>query len=227
MRQRILLVEDDPSLVSVLTDALTAEGFAVDDTADGSEAVARLITQSFDLVLLDVGLPFHSGFEVCRELRARGIRAPILILTARSDLEDKVLGLKLGADDYVTKPFETTELRARVNALLRRWRNPQWTALSEYRFGSVFVDFMNGNVVRSGVPVSLSAKELQLLRYLISRRGLVLPREELLSVVWGYCAGITRTLDVHIAGLRQKLEETPHLPRYIWTVRGKGYLFRD
>jgi len=226
MRHRILLVQDDPHLVSVLTGVLTGEGFAVDDTADGAEAVARLASEPFDLVLLDVMLPRHSGFEVCRDLRARGVRTPILMLTGRSEVQDKILGLKLGADDYVTKPFEVPELLARIHSLLRRWCDPQWAALSEYRFGSVFVDFSNGHVMRNGAPVSLSAKELQLLRYLISRRGLVLPRKELLSVVWGYCAAITRTLDVHIAALRHKLEDTPHRPRYIWTVRGKGYVFR-
>ena len=217
MRQRILLVDDDSQLVSTLTDLLTSEGFDVRPTSDGSEAVARARSESFDLLLLD-------EFELCGKLRKLGVRTPILLMSRRSRVEDIILGLELGADDYITKPFETIELVARIRAHLRRSHD---AAMSEYRFGSVFVNFLNGNVVRNGAPVNLSAKELQLLRYLISRRGLVLARDELLSVVWGYGAAITRTLDVHIAALRQKLEETPHQPRYIWTVRGKGYVFRD
>jgi len=219
-RHRILLVDGDPVFVSALTGVLTGEGFDVRNAADRSEAVASVASETFDGILLD-------GFEVCSELRKLGIRTPILIMSARSRVEDKILGLKLGADDYITKPFEMTELLARIDAHLRRWRDPHWAALTEYRFGPVFVDFLNGSVLRNGVHVGLSTKELQLLRYMISRRGLVLSRHELLSVVWGYCAAITRTLDVHIAALRQKLEEIPHQPQYIWTVRGKGYVFRN
>ncbi len=226
MPDRILVVEDDPNLVSVLTCSLTAEGFEVEDTPDGSDAISRVIRGAFDLVLLDVILPLRSGFEVCRELRARGNRTPIVMLTARTEMEDKITGLGLGADDYITKPFEISELIARMRALLRRWRD-QRLAISEYRFGEVEVDFTNASVRRSGAPVYLSAKELQLLRYLIARRGAVLSRNELLRSVWGYRGGITRTLDMHIAALRQKLEEVPHQPRYILTVRGRGYLFRD
>ncbi len=226
MGDRILLVEDDPNLVSVLTCSLTAEGFEVEDTPDGSDAIARIIRGAFDLVLLDVILPLRSGFEVCRELRARGNRMPIVLLTARGDVEDKIVGLGAGADDYVTKPFDISELVARMRALLRRWRD-QRMALAEYHFGDIHVDFLNGNLTRNGVPVYLSTKELQLLRYLIARRGVVLSRNELLKSVWGYREAITRTLDMHIAALRQKLEDTPHQPRYILTERGRGYLFRD
>ncbi len=221
MRHRILIVDDDTSLVLVLSDLLRSEGFSPFSTADAREAIARLSSEPFDLVLLDVLLPRHSGFDVCRQVRARGVRMPILMMSGRANVEDRILGLRLGADDYLTKPFDPPELLARIDALLRRWHDPRWAA------GSISVDFLTGNVRRDGATLSLSSKELQLLRYLIGQRGAVISREELLSAVWGYCGAITRTVDVHIAALRNKLEETPHEPRYIRTVRGQGYLFQD
>jgi DNA-binding response OmpR family regulator len=226
MSDRILVVEDDPNLVSVLTCSLTAEGFEVEDTPDGSDAIARVTREAFDLVLLDVILPVRNGLEICRELRARGNRTPIVMLTGRCGVEDKVAGLGMGADDYVVKPFEISELIARIRALLRRWRD-QRLALSDYRFGDIQVNFVNGSVTRNGASVGLSTKELHLLRYLIARRGAVVSRQELLHNVWGYRGAVTRTLDMHIAALRQKLEDVPHEPRFILTMRGQGYSFRD
>src|SRR5205085_1768373 len=162
MPDRILMIEDDASLASVLSDSLTAEGFEVASTADASDAILRMTVDGFDLVLLDLMLPLRNVLDVCREVRARGDRTPIVILSARSRVEDKITGLRLGADDYVTKPFEIAELIARMRALLRRWRDHRF-ALFEYRFGAVSVDFSKGKVTRCGKPVSLSIKELQLL----------------------------------------------------------------
>lgn len=227
MRHRILIVDDDEGLRTVLNDMLTNEGFATMLAADGKEGVSRATSDRFDLILLDVALPRQSGLEVCRELRARGVGVPILMLSGRSETQDRVLGLRLGADDYVTKPFEAPELLARIDALIRRWHDPRWAALAEFQFGAVQVDFVAGHASRNGVALNLPVKELQLLRHLIARRGSVVSREELLRGVWGAGAMITRTVDVHIATLRNKVEEEPHSPRYILTIRGKGYLFQD
>jgi two-component system alkaline phosphatase synthesis response regulator PhoP len=227
MGHRILLVEDDPLLASALTAALVSDGYAVDNIANSSAAIAFVIDEPFDLVLLDADRSCSSGIEVCRELRARGIRTPIIILTGRNRVPDRILGLQLGADDYVVKPFDTGELLARIHAVLRRWRDLQQAVLAEYRFGSVFVDFLNGNVLRRGQPVNLSTKELRLLRHLIAHRRETQPRKDLLREVWGYLVETTRTLDVHIAALRQKLEDNPRKPRHILTVRREGYVFRD
>jgi DNA-binding response OmpR family regulator len=225
MSDRVLLVEGDLTLVATLTSALAATGYSVRNTASASEAVA-VVSTGVDLIVLDATLPQQSGFALCRELRTRGIRVPILMLSGRGGVEDKIRGLKLGADDCVGKPFDMSELLARIEALLRRWRSQQLTNLCEHRFGSVAVNFGSGRVVRNGVRVNLSAKELRLLRYLIARRGAVVGREELLRAVWGQETA-TRTLDVHIAALRAKLEDVPHRPRHIQTVRGEGYVFRD
>jgi two-component system alkaline phosphatase synthesis response regulator PhoP len=180
----------------------------------------------FDLVILDVMLPGKSGIDVCRDLRQLGVTVPVLMLTARSQPVDKVLGLKIGADDYVTKPFEMMELLARVEALLRRAQTPG-SGGPVYEFGAVRVNVRGAEVLRDGKPLALSAREFQLLRYLIEHRGAALSREELLRDVWGYDASLsTRTVDVHIAWLRQKLEPDPKNPRYILTLLGIGYKFR-
>jgi two-component system alkaline phosphatase synthesis response regulator PhoP len=178
---------------------------------------------AYDAIILDVMLPRRNGMDVCRELRQRGVSTPILMLTARGQTADKVAGLKIGADDYLTKPFEMTELLARVEALLRR--TPAFEAAGGvYQFGSIRLDVRRTEVTRNGKPVTLSAKEFQLLRYLSERRGTTVSRETLLSEVWGY-GGVTssRTVDVHIAWLRQKLEEDPPQPQWILTVHGMGY----
>ena len=226
--KKILLVEDEPGLVLTLTDRLSAEGYAVDSVRDGAEAVKRAAELPYDLIVLDVMLPRKSGFDVCRELRSRGSSTPILFLTARGEVVDKVVGLKLGGDDYLTKPFDMMELTARVEALLRRRSggSPDGTAPPRYAFGDVEVDFRKAEVTRGRVPVELSALEFKLLKYFIENRGATLSRDELLSRVWGYDAAIhSRTVDVHVSGLRQKIEPNPARPEYVVTVHKLGYRF--
>jgi len=225
MKPRILLVEDERGLVLTLTDRLRDEGYEVETCADGNSGLERAVTDSFDLVVLDVMLPGKSGFDVCRDLRQRGVSTPILMLTARGQTVDKVVGLKLGADDYLTKPFEMMELLARIEALLRR-APPAGPAAVGHQFGPVRVDFRSAEVLRDGQAIPLSAREFQLLRYFIEHRGATLSRDELLNEVWGYdTTPTTRTVDVHVAWLRQKLEENPHYPQFILTVHGLGYKF--
>jgi two-component system alkaline phosphatase synthesis response regulator PhoP len=225
MPRRILLVEDEPGLVLTLTDRLVAEGYEVESVTDGETAIARATGEPFDVILLDVMLPRRDGFDVCRTVRQRGVTSPILMLTARGQLVDRVVGLRLGADDYLTKPFEMVELLARIEALLRRV--PHAAVVTEqYRFGPVTIDFRRAEVTKHGQPVELSALEFKLLRYFIEHRGATLSRDELLNEVWGYDAmPSTRTVDVHIAWLRQKLEETPKHPQFILTIHGLGYKF--
>ncbi|MCX6607671.1 MAG: response regulator transcription factor [Acidobacteria bacterium] len=226
MSSRILLIEDEPGLVLTVTDLLSAEGFEVFSATDGPSGLARALSEAFDLIVLDVMLPGKNGHEVCRELRQQGRDVAILMLTAKSQVVDRVVGLKLGADDYLTKPFHPAELVARIEALLRRVNKESLAPVRSFAFGNVAVDFEKGDVVKSGVEVNLAGKELQLLQYLIERRGKVVPREELLENVWEYQAAVSsRTIDVHIAWLRQKLEDNPQNPRHIFTVRGVGYRF--
>jgi two-component system alkaline phosphatase synthesis response regulator PhoP len=223
---RILLIEDEPSLVLTLTDRLAAEGYAVDSAEDGAEGFSRALEGAYDLVLLDVMLPGKNGFDVCRDLRQRGVETPILMLTARSQVVDKVVGLKLGADDYLPKPFDFAELSARIEALLRRSRMPVAARTGSYRMGDVEVDFARGEVRRSGEPVELTALEFKLLVYFVEHRGRVLTREQLLDEVWGYEATpVSRTVDVHVAALRQKIEADPKRPAFLLTVHGRGYRF--
>jgi two-component system alkaline phosphatase synthesis response regulator PhoP len=223
--RRLLLVEDEPGLVLTLSDRLTREGYDVESSGDGESGLERAAAGPFDLVLLDVMLPRMGGFDVLRELRRRGVDTPVIMLTARGQLVDKVVGLKLGADDYVTKPFEMAELLARVEAKLRR--APATLRPAEgHQFGEIRVDFRRAEVTRAGAPVELSAREFQLLRYFIEHRGATLTREELLNEVWGYNAmPSTRTVDVHVAWLRQKIEPNPRHPQYILTIHGMGYKF--
>jgi two-component system alkaline phosphatase synthesis response regulator PhoP len=226
MSSRILLVEDEPGLVLTLSDLLTAEGHTVESAGDGPTGLRRAAAEDFDLVILDVMLPGKNGFDVVRDLRQQGKDVPVLMLTAKSQLVDRVVGLKLGADDYLTKPFEPEELLARVEALLRRVKKEGLTRVKTFHFGSVEVDFDRGDVRKNGTPVNLAGKELELLRYLVDHRGAVVSREELLEGVWQYQPGVSsRTIDVHVAWLRQKLEDSPQSPRHIHTVRGVGYRF--
>ena len=226
MSHRILLVEDEPGLVLTLTDLLTAEGYDVESATDGPSGLARALATPFDLLILDVMLPGKNGFDVCRELRQQGCDAVVLMLTAKTQVVDRVVGLKLGADDYLTKPFEPAELLARLEALLRRVRKDASALQATFQFADVEIDFERGSVVKAGHPLALAGKELQLLRYLVERRGKVVPREELLETVWQYHSGVSsRTVDVHIAWLRQKLEDNPQSPRHIHTLRGVGYRF--
>ena len=225
--KRIFLIEDEPGIVLTLTDRLTREGYAVDSAADGESGLERASKEPFDLVLLDLMLPRMSGFDVCRELRKRGIETPVIMLTARGQIIDKVVGLKLGADDYVTKPFEMAELLARVEAHLRRAPAAPHPA-EGYVFGDIKVDFRRAEATKEGQPLDLSAREFQLLRYFLEHRGATLTREELLNEVWGYNSmPSTRTVDVHVAWLRQKIEDNPRHPVHILTVHGLGYKFSD
>src|SRR5690242_16986856 len=198
MNLRILLVEDEPGLVLTVTDLLTAEGYEVEAAADGETALAKAAAGKFHLVILDVMLPKKSGFDVCRELRQRGVDVAILMLTAKSQVVDRVVGLKLGADDYLTKPFDPAELLARVEALLRRVAKEGRIPVQTFHFGDVEVNFERAEVLKGGQPVSLASKELQLLRYLVDHRGRVVPRDELLQNVWEYASDVSsRTIDVH------------------------------
>jgi two-component system, OmpR family, alkaline phosphatase synthesis response regulator PhoP len=226
MSSRILVVEDEPGLVLTLSDLLRSEGYAVESATDGPSGLARASSEEFDLVILDVMLPGRNGFDVCRELRRQGRDIAILMLTARTQLTDRVVGLKLGADDYLTKPFEPPELLARVEALLRRVTKENRTPVARFQFGTVSVDFESGEVLKSGERISLAGKELELLRYLVDHRGKPVSRDDLLARIWEYQPGVSsRTIDVHIAWLRQKLEDNPQVPRHIHTVRGVGYRF--
>jgi two-component system alkaline phosphatase synthesis response regulator PhoP len=224
--KRILLIEDEPGLVLTLTDRLSKEGFAVETARDGQTGLERAAREAFDLVLLDVMLPRKNGFDVCRDLRQLSVSTPVLMLTARGQVVDKVVGLKLGADDYLTKPFEMMELLARIEALLRRAPVRAQTAAETYQFGAVRVDFRKAEVYRDDQPIELSAREFKLLCYFIEHRGETLSRDELLNEVWGYNSmPSTRTVDVHIAWLRQKLEPHQRHPRFILTIHGLGYKF--
>jgi two-component system alkaline phosphatase synthesis response regulator PhoP len=227
MRGNVLFVEDEEALRMTVGDRLRKEGYAVESAANGEEGFVKATQLPFDLIILDVMLPKKSGFDVCREIREAGLITPILMLTARGQTSDKVNGLKIGADDYVTKPFNMQELMARVEALLRRApiRPAAQAAVSE--FGSIHVDLTGTEATRDGKTVNLSAREFQLLRYFIEHRGATLSRDELLKQVWGYSADMyTRTVDVHVASLRQKLEDDPKQPQFIVTVQGLGYKFK-
>lgn len=220
---RVLLIEDEPGLVLTLGDRLRAAGYAFEAATDGEQGVARaLATPGVDLVLLDVMLRGIDGFEVCRRIRRDSVRVPILMLTARDQVGDRVAGLRLGADDYLTKPFAPEELLARIEALLRRAP----AAREPVRFGDVEVDLRGMEVRRAGEPVELAALEYQLLCYLIERAGEVVSREEILRSVWGFQRPPrTRTVDVHVTWLRSKLETDRAHPTFIRTVRGAGYKF--
>ena len=226
VNSHILLVEDEPGLVLTLGDRLRSEGYTVEALYEGTQVLDRVTRERFGLIILDVMLPGKGGFEVCQELRQRGYTTPILMLTARTQMADKVKGLKLGADDYLTKPFEMPELLARVEALLRRGARAASEGPDFYDCGPLHIDMRRSEVLRDGLPAALSTKEFQLLRYLLENRGRAVGREELLKEVWGYAsAPSTRTVDVHVAWLRQKLESDPKQPKYILTVHGQGYKF--
>lgn len=224
---RILIVEDDPAMVIALCDAFEQEGYDVATATDGESALVHARDDPPDLMVLDVMLPKISGHEVCRRIRAEGQRLPIIMLTARGQEIDKVLGLKLGADDYVTKPFSLMELLARVEAVLRR-SSDEVHADDVHIIGDVTVDLGAGEVRRNGEVVELSARELRLLAYLLEHRGRIVPRDVLLDAVWDYDdAPLTRTVDVHVSKLRKKLEPDPQHPQYLVTVHGMGYKLKE
>jgi two-component system alkaline phosphatase synthesis response regulator PhoP len=225
MDERILVVEDDEVIRMTLGDRLRSEGYVVDFAIDGEEGLRKTTHGDYDLVILDIMLPRKKGFDVCRDIRMAGVIVPILILTARGQVIDKVLGLKIGADDYMTKPFDATELVARVEALIRRSKVPA-AAAGVQKFGSVRVDLQGTTVSRDGKTVPLSAREFQLLRYFVEHPNTTLSRDTLLKEVWSYSTdAFTRTVDVHVASLRQKLEEDPKHPSLFVTVAGLGYKF--
>ena len=229
MRESILLIEDEADLRMTLTDRLESEGYAVECAADGADGLKKATSRPWGLIILDVMLPQKSGFDVCRDIRRAGQEMPIIMLTARGQLVDKILGLKIGADDYLTKPFELLELLARIEALLRRGA-PTPAASDKQddvrQFGDLRVDLRGTTVTRHGKSVPLSAREFQLLRYFVQNPGTTLSRDVLLKEVWGYSEDtFTRTVDVHVGSLRQKLEPDPKQPSLIVTVQGLGYKF--
>jgi DNA-binding response OmpR family regulator len=222
---RILIAEDEPAIALTIEDDLTLEGYEVEVVSDGETASRRAREGGFDLLLLDVMLPFKSGFDICREVRKTGSSIPILMLTARTQESDKVLGLDLGADDYVTKPFSPHELRARIRALLRR-ASPAGEPKQLFAFGEIEVDFTRGELRRAGHPVEISALEFKLLSAFIRNRGRLLSREKLLDEVWGRGLAVTeRVVDNQVSSLRKKIEPNPAEPRALVSVRGLGYRF--
>jgi two-component system alkaline phosphatase synthesis response regulator PhoP len=248
--RRVLVIEDEPGLVMALTQRFRSEGYEVETAEDGEQGLALGLNEPFDVIVLDLMLPSRNGFDVCRDLRQRGINTPIIMLTARGQVVDRVVGLKLGADDYLTKPFAMMELLARIEALLRRSagavqqdgvlasRQPsngssstarssgERSPVEVFQFGSVCVDFRRTVVSRDGKAVNISAREFKLLRYLIEHSGATVSRDELLNEVWGYNSlTTTRTVDVHISSLRQKIETDPRHPKSIVTIHGFGYKF--
>jgi len=220
---RILIVEDEAAIAVVLRDDLALEGYDVTIVGDGEVASAAVASSPFDLVILDVMLPGKDGFEVCREMRRAGQRTPIIMLTAKTQESEKVMGLEIGADDYVTKPFSPRELRARVKAALRR---ASGETPEIYRFGQVEVDFGRRELRCGGTPVEVTTIEFKLLSAFIRHRGRVLSREQALDEVWGHGVYVTdRAVDTHIVNVRRKIEPDPAAPRYLVSVRGAGYRF--
>lgn len=226
MTARVLLVEDEPGIAEVLTDLLRSEGHEVSWSAEGIGALKKASTEPFDLLILDVMLPGRSGYEICHAVREQGFDGGILMLTARGQVDDRVKGLRTGADDYLVKPFDPDELLARVDALLRRLGKSELTPVMMMSFGNVTADFARGEFRKAGEPLALSTKEGELLRVLVNHRGQVVSRETILAQVWREQPFITpRTVDVHMAWLRQKIEDQPQTPRHLTTVRGEGYRF--
>lgn len=224
MKRSILFVEDETAFAVGVTDRLRSEGYEVEWAPNGAAGYAAALAQAFDLIILDVMLPGKNGFDICRDLRREGVNAPVLMLTARGEVIDRVVGLKLGADDYVQKNCEPVELMARIEALLRRSGGAAPAGPGVVELGDVRIDLGGNSVTRAGKAVALSRAELRLLKYLIERRGAVVSREELLENAWGMDAKtLSRTVDVHMAALRKKIEPDPRYPRFILTLKGAGY----
>jgi DNA-binding response OmpR family regulator len=220
---RLLIVEDEPAMRKGLQDNLETEGYTVELAADGRTGLERVLDSSYDLIILDVMLPHLSGFDLLKQMRQKGIATPVILLTARAEEVDRVLGLELGADDYVTKPFSLRELLARVKAVLRRAEAPGGDG-ERLVLGEVEVDFSAYTATRNGVPLEMTPKEFEILKYLWEHRNRVVSRDQLLTEVWGYDASLsTRTVDNFIARLRQKIESQPSTPRHIVTIHGTGY----
>jgi DNA-binding response OmpR family regulator len=223
--EKILIVEDEDCVLMALEIDLRMDGYQVSSAKDGVKGLSMAREQVYDLIILDIMLPEMNGFEVCKQLRQSSITTPVLMLTARSQEVDKVLGLELGADDYVTKPFSPRELRARVNALLRRVKQPQ-EGIDRYHFGNVDVDFKKYEAEKGGQPVYLTALEFSILHMLIENKGQVVSRDNILDKIWGNDVYVyPRTVDTHIAHLRKKIEDDPGNPQFIIGVRSIGYKF--
>lgn len=223
MGARILVVEDELGIAMALEDDLTQEGYDVETVNNGLDASKRARERDYDLILLDVMLPGKDGFDVCRELRRAGLRVPIILLTAKSQEAEKVLGLEIGADDYVTKPYSPRELRARIKAALRRGSDEHPDV---YRFSDVEVDFTRHEVRRGNIPMNFTPVEFKLLAAFVRHRGRLVSRQQLLDEVWGRETFVTdRVVDNQVANLRKKIEPTPAEPRYLFSVRGAGYRF--
>ena len=220
---KILIVEDDKDIALGLEDDLTRHGFQVEAVGDGEKAMSLGKEGDWDLIVLDIMLPRKDGFEICQELRLAGIKTPIIMLTAKAHEAEKIFGLEIGADDYITKPFSPRELRARIHAVLRRVPEK---SLDTYIFGDYEVDFGRSEVRRSGNPIDLTALDFRLLTAFIQRRGRVLSRDQLIDAAWGPTTIVTeRVVDTHILNLRRKIEPTLEKPCYICSVRGMGYRF--
>jgi DNA-binding response OmpR family regulator len=220
---RILIVEDDRDIALGLEEDLGRHGYEVATVGDGEKALERGKEKGWDLIILDLMLPRKDGFEVCQQLRIDGVKTPIIMLTAKTHEAEKVLGLELGADDYVTKPFSPHELRARIHAVLRRISEE---SKGTYRFGDCELDFDRGEVRRAGAPLDVSALEFRLLAAFVHNRGRVLSREQLIDAAWGRDTFVTdRVVDTHVLNLRKKIEPAPAKPRYIHSIRGMGYRF--
>lgn len=225
--KKILIIEDEESILLALEDNLALEGYEVSSATDGEQGFSMAKEHGYDLIILDIMLPKMSGFDICRELRQAGMITPILMLTAKSQEVDKVLGLELGADDYVTKPFSPRELLARIKALLRRAKQPP-KDIDHYRFGDIEVDFIKYEIRKKGKPIYLTALEFALLHFLIKYKEQVVSRDSILDEVWGdEVYVLPRTVDKHIAELRKKIEDKPSSPKYIIGVRGVGYIFKE
>jgi two-component system alkaline phosphatase synthesis response regulator PhoP len=226
MKEKILIIEDEEELVKGLKLNLVFEGYEVIWAMDGEEGLNKALKEAPDLILLDIMLPKKDGLDVCRELRQRNVTIPIVMLTAKGEEVDKVVGLEIGADDYITKPFSVRELMARVKAHLRRGKKEEKSVPSVYRFNDVEIDFIHFKVKRSGIEFDLTSLEAEILKYFVAHRGEVVTRDTLLDKIWGYESyPSTRTIDNHILKLRKKLEEDPAQAKYIFSVYGEGYRF--
>jgi len=226
MNGKVLIVEDDQAMAVALRDGFEYEGYAVQVARDGADGLKLASERELDLIVLDVMLPKMSGFDVCKQLRSSGKQTPIIMLTARGQEIDKVVGLKIGADDYVTKPFSFMELMARVEALMRRSHRKPEASTEEFLFGDIAINFKRFEVTKAGAPIEMSPREFNILKYFIEHRGEVITRDQLLDSVWGYGSfPLTRTVDMHIAKLRQKIEDAPHDPKHVITVHRVGYKF--
>ena len=227
MMNKILIIEDEESIRMALEDDFRLENYDVEVASDGIEGLAKAVNPGIDLIILDIMLPGLNGFDICKKLRTQGIRTPIIMLTAKGQEIDRVVGLEIGADDYVTKPFSPRELQARVKAVLRRMeKEPDDAGENLFRSGGLEVDFRQYECRKNGKEVSLTAHEFELLKHLIQNRGRVINRDELLDEIWGKDVFVApRTVDTHMANLRKKIEDDPSRPRLIISIRGVGYKF--